>query len=327
LPTGKEIKNFIFSQSITLIVLLIAWISGVVNNMGAKIVLSVCIPIFIGALVAWIIYLFTFHSNREFNNLIERYNARVQECQTHTNSLQKYCRYIELKENLLKLILDKQDISDLEKRVPNDTEIIVMTSKFVLEKKAFMSIIVNNIRKGVMYNYLIPSDDRNTTDYFKTAVIWWDDFKTMFTQKERCSELLERPAPKEIVFSRGFMDLLSRCKKFHEMQKDDQDYEEIKEALKNDIFDYFKGKIRAYKIDEKYSFITIIMYQKEANSINYDVIIKLPTSDNNEEYTAYLVPDKNEKPNLVQSIRRFCDVHRGAERYDIFSQHKADFKW
>jgi len=330
LPTGKEITNAIKSLGLTLVLIFLAGLmTFLANSTDAKIVIFVCLSIFLGSLTAWFIYLFSFNSNREINDMVEKYSARVHECQNHTNNLQEYCRKIEVKDNLLKLILDKRDILDLEKKVPNNTEIIVMTSKFVPEKGIVRPIIVDNIRKGVMYNYLIPSDDSDTTDYIKTTTMWWIDFKTVFTEKDECSRLLERSDKNDIVFSHDFNTLLSRCKKFHEMHKDDQNYTLIEDTLKTDIFIYFKKKIQTYKINEKYSFITIIMYLKDNISNDWDVIIKLPTSEDNDKYTAYLVPDENqsEKKNLVKSIRRFCDVHQGAEKYDIFDENEADFKW
>jgi len=331
MPQEKKFANFLKNIGINIVLLLITGITVSMNNDNIKTenIFFVCSSVFCGSLVAWIIYLFVFNSNSEFNDLIEKYSERVNECQSHTNSLQEYCRKIVLKDNLFNLILDKYEIFNLEKNVLNNIEIIVMTSKFVLEKKIIKPIIVDNIRKGVLYDYLIPSDDRDTTDYIRTATIWWEDFKAMLTDKKICLELLDRSNKNEIVFSQDFNALLSRCKEFHEMQTNDQNYTVTENTLRKNILDYFKKKIQTYKINENYSFITIIMYQKDNTSNDWDVIIKLPTSDDNEEYTAYLVPDENqsEKQKLVKSIRRLCDVNQRAKKYDIFSQHKEDFKW
>ena len=330
MANDNKFVNFFKNIGINAVLLLVAWVSGVlIPNVNPENAFFVSLSIFLGSIVAWLIYLFTFNSNREFNDFFEKYNVRLQDCQNHTNSLQEYCRKIDVKDNLLKLILDKQKILDLEKNVPNDTGIIVMTSKFVLEKGIVKPIIVDNIRKGVKYNYLIPDDNRDLTDYINTATMWWEDFRAMLTDKKICLELSNRSNKNENVFSQDFKALLTSCKEFHEMLVNDQNNTLTESTLKNNVLDYFKKKIQTYKIDAKYSFITIIMYKRSKINNEWDVIIKLPTSEANDEYTAYGVPDNNhvEKRKLVDSIQRLCDVNQRAKKYDIFSKHKENFKW
>lgn len=202
---------------------------------------------------------------------------------------------------LSKYILDEDQITALESSKQKDERIIVMTSKYHLDTGKLLEIILNNIKKGVIYQYVIPGEKtkgknprikgNHHSDFIITYTNWWENFK---------KDLLNNESP-EIM------------KTYH------PDYQKLKEeamlggaqlsdAVKEMAQKYFAFHVQEFLVNKDYSLVTIIMYQKGAiTDHNYDIIMKLPTvSDDN--YYAFKIPDeeKVEKRNLSNIIEAFC---------------------
>ena len=202
---------------------------------------------------------------------------------------------------LSKYILDENQITALESSKQKDERIIVMTSKYHLDTGKLLEIILNNIKKGVIYQYVVPGEKtkgknsrikgNHHADFIITYTNWWNSFKEDLFNNE----------PPEIM------------KTYH------PDYQKLKKeaihtglplssAVKEMAQKYFASHVQEFLVNKDYSLVTIIMYQKGAvTDHDYDIIMKLPTvSDDN--YYAFKIPDeeKLEKQNLSNIIEAFC---------------------
>ena len=159
----------------------------------------------------------------------------------------------------------------------------------------------NNIKKGVIYQYVVPGEKsrgknprirgHHHDDFIITYTNWWDNFKKDLLNKEP-SEIVETYHPdyqklKEEAIHGGL---------------------QLSDAVKVMAQKYFASHVQEFLVNKDYSLVTIIMYQKGAvTDHDYDIIMKLPTvSDDN--YYAFKIPDeeKVEKQNLSNIIEAFC---------------------
>jgi hypothetical protein len=197
-------------------------------------------------------------------------------------------------------IIDEKKITELESDVKEGARIVVMTSKFHLDKGKLVHIILENIRRGVEYQYLVPGEKTregsitgtNHRDFCQVVKGWWAQFKSDINTYKDINEIEGK----------------NYCSDYNEVAKKaingDGDRNEIfKETLR-----YFENHVKEYLISKNHSLVTVIMYQQEpAPSSEWEIIIKLPTvTDNN--YYAFKIPQEKgeEKTNLINSIESFC---------------------
>lgn len=195
--------------------------------------------------------------------------------------------------HLSEFILDEREITELEASVSEGYKIIVMTSQYKLDSGKLLQVILNNIRQGVIYEYLIPSEDEKNTfgekhdDFCKVVCGWWKQFL-----KDYENHIKKFEQNNDIVYSKDYMQLV-----------------ENKLGIESDeLKDFFLEHVREHLIANEYSLVTIIMYQKGSlTGHEWEAIIKLPTvsSDN---YYAFKIPDEEtkEKRNLIEAIEKLC---------------------
>lgn len=219
---------------------------------------------------------------------IEELSRNISQLNDHVNQL-----------TLSKYILDEDQITDLESEMFSGGHIIVMTSKFHLDTGKLLQIILNNIKRGAIYQYIVPGQkgrgkNKQITgtyhaDFTLACNSWWNLFQ---------KDLLCEEAPD--IFSTYNLD-------YQKLKKDALNAGKI-EDVKKDAQLYFSNHVQEYLVGTDYSLVTIIMYQKGvATEHNYDIIMKLPTiSDGN--YYAFKIPDeeKVEKRCLSDIIEAFC---------------------
>lgn len=220
--------------------------------------------------------------SKKTNDSIANFNAAFEEnVQKFNNSIHKLNESI-TQFSLAKYIKDKREISELEKNACGK-KIIVMSSKFNLDTGDLQKIILDNLRKGITYVYLIPEQDSPgyELDLFRTMVTsWWNTLEASFFK--------EKP--------QTFMDA---------------DYKQIlglvKSATREEVLgqlrDYFCKHIQFVMIAKEYGIVTVVMYQRE-NDFQWDTIIMLPINDN-DDYYAFQIPDAEgaEKKELEKKIR------------------------
>ncbi len=202
---------------------------------------------------------------------------------------------------LSKYILDEDQITALESSKQKDERIIVMTSKYHLDTGKLLKIILDNIKKGVIYQYVVPGEKtrgknpkiigNHHSDFIITYTNWWNSFK---------EDLLKDESPEIIETYHPDYQKLKREVTHAGLQFSD--------AVKEMAQKYFASHVQEFLVNKDYSLVTIIMYQKGTiTDHNYDIIMKLPTiSDDN--YYAFKIPDeeKVEKQNLSNIIEAFC---------------------
>lgn len=212
--------------------------------------------------------------------------------------------------HLSEFILDEREITELEASVSESYKIIVMTSQYKLDSGKLLQVILNNIRKGVIYEYLIPSEDGGDAfgekhdDFCKVVCGWWKQFIKDYENHIRRFE-----QNGDIEYSKDYMQLVEK--------KLEIESDELKE--------FFLEHVREHIIANEYSLVTIIMYQKGSlTDHEWESIIKLPTvsSDN---YYAFKIPDEEtkEKRNLIEAIEKLC---RHTNNVNLFIK-KNKSKW
>ena len=187
---------------------------------------------------------------------------------------------------LSEYILDKQKISELEGNVGKNKKIIVMSSKFGLDCGELQNVILDNLRKGIQYIYLIPEEDSKELEmtFFREMVEnWWNMMSHSF-QKDK---------PK------AFM-----CDEYKGILK--TAVEKSKEEALLELKAYFCRHISYVTIAKEYGIVTVVMYQKEDAFLKWDTIIMLPISDN-DDYYAFRIPgaegaEKRELERKIQTL-------------------------
>ncbi|GHV00078.1 hypothetical protein FACS1894211_06650 [Clostridia bacterium] len=201
---------------------------------------------------------------------------------------------------LSQYILNEGAITRLEESVIDGARIVVMTSKFNLDKGKLLGIILDNIRKGVVYEYLVPGEwdskecikGTDHRDFCQVIDGWWEKFKeSLFnTKKEN----------KDCIYCQAYEKLWADAKK---AKTEEEKGDIIKQA-----WAYFAKHVKEYLIGSEHSLVTVIMYQQaKAPSDIWEVIIKLPTiTDDN--YYAFKIPSEEgrEKTNLIDGVEKLC---------------------
>lgn len=225
----------------------------------------------------------------DFAHIIDEFSANISQLDFEVKQLV-----------LSKYILDEDQITALESSKQKDERIIVMTSKYHLDTGKLLEIILNNIKKGVIYQYVVPGEKtrgknsrirgHHHDDFIITYTNWWDSFKKDLLIKEP-PEIMETYHPD-----------------YQKLKEEALQGLQLSNAVKEMAQKYFAAHVHEYLVNKDYSLVTIIMYQKGVvTDHNYDIIMKLPTvSDDN--YYAFKIPDeeKVEKQNLSNIIEGFC---------------------
>lgn len=228
------------------------------------------------------------------NSLKENANEKIQELSDNIMLLNSEVSHIKLS----KYILNEEQITKLESSTIDGSKIVVMTSKFHLDSGKLLKIIINNIKKGIIYQYIVPGEFIDG----KIHGMDHNDFKTVY-----------------LNWWSIFLDDLLINEEENEIKKYNRDYQTIKRKalslgksqfnkIKNEAKKYFEKHVEEYLVGNGYRLVTIIMYQKGLSTQhNYDIIMKLPTvSDDN--YYAFKIPDeeKIEKKGLIEIIESIC---------------------
>lgn len=221
---------------------------------------------------------------------MKTFKEEVESLQTQVAKLHNYA--------LAKYILDENGITHLERSVIGDARIVVMTSKFELDKGKLLKIILDNIRKGVKYEYLVPGIKNKGqilgTEHRDFEIVingWWEGFK---------KDLFSDAENENCEFNNEYVQLCQQSK----LAKNDNE----KENVINKAWKYFAEHVKEYLIGPEHSLVTVIMYQQEPNpSKKWEVIIKLPTVTN-DDYYAFQIPEEEsrEKINLIDGIEKIC---------------------
>ena len=210
--------------------------------------------------------------NKSFDENVEKFDESIHKL---NESITQF--------SLAKYILDKSEISELEKNACGK-QIIVMSSKFALDTGPLQKIILDNLRKGIQYVYLIPEENYKDMEMhrFRTMVNnWWNSLNKAFP-KEKAKQYM--------------CDDYKNIVRLVESGQEEQALIALKE--------YFCRHIKFRFIAKEYGIVTVVMYQRQNNDFQWDTIIMLPISEN-DEYYAFHIPDAEgkEKKDLEEKIQ------------------------
>ncbi|MCM1295819.1 MAG: hypothetical protein NC311_09785 [Muribaculaceae bacterium] len=214
---------------------------------------------------------------------ISKYNTSFDKNdEKFSNNLDKLGEYI-TQFSLAKFILDKPGIAKLEKETTGD-KIIVMSSKFGLDTGDLKDIILNNLKKGITYVYLIPEQNSiefEMDQFYRMVKNWWEAFKSSFSRDKKKS-----------FMSDNYQALLESAESGN------------KDNVLTELHKYFCEHIRYVIIAKEYGIVTIVMYQKKEGFNQWNTIIMLPISSK-DDYYAFQIPDAEgaEKKELEEKIQ------------------------
>jgi hypothetical protein len=199
-------------------------------------------------------------------------------------------------------ILDEGKITELESKVKEGARIVVMTTTFHLDRGKLINIILDNIRKGVKYQYLVSGEkkegeikpEKDHRDFCDLIKRWWTKFKSDIFECKNISKIKEK---------NYCSDYIAIAEKANRKGVD-------KNEILEDAWRYFANHVTEYLVGKYHSLITVIMYQQEPAQYDdiWEIIIKLPTVTN-KNYYAFKIPgeESGEKAILIRSMEDFCN--------------------
>lgn len=192
-------------------------------------------------------------------------------------------------------ILDAAGVIELEGSVKNNSQIIILSSRFELDsEKKLIQTITRNMQKGCTYNYVFASS--NWGEFLQVCSLWWH-------------QLYEDLSASDDIDIKGCTkEYFSIKEKFSSLHGTPPDLELIRSAKH-----YLLSHINAYMYDTAFVPTTIALYERgEINETlpllkrnDFDVLIPLPSS---EEYYAYLIPEKERRAidTIIHRAKAFC---------------------
>lgn len=176
-------------------------------------------------------------------------------------------------------IINKNKLMEIEKSVPSNSDIVILSSKYKLDEE-FMPLIINNIKKGVTYKYIVTGANLSSPNHVRFTKIvrtWHKRYFESFSMEKH-----------------GVFPQVSSKKT-------------NKKSIINDN-KYFYDHVKEYNSPLAYDILTIMLYQK-GNSEDYHVIINLPSEK--EGYYSYILPDNHSvKQSIIDGIIYMCNKER-----------------
>lgn len=244
------------------------------------------------------------------NPYIEEFNTNLSNCRENCNNillqaceLEKEKKCIEgctkdFSENVDRLyglvtemelagnIINKNKLMDIESHVPSNTDIIIFSSKYRLDEE-FKPIIINNIRRGVTYKYIVSGADSSSPKHMRFTQIveeWYHDYKDLVVKEQQYLVIKNKGK------SKGRQGSVNNCSK---------------EECDKFFFDHIKEYCSPFESDT----LTIMLYRKGRGNDLYSVVVNLPSKK--EGYYSYILPDNNdETSNIIDSILGICKKER-----------------
>lgn len=178
-------------------------------------------------------------------------------------------------------IINKKKLMEIEKNVPKETDIIILSSKYKLDEE-FKPIVINNIKKGIIYKYIVAGANIESPKHIRFLQVvesWYSAYKESINNSEQLKYIAvkQRKSKGRQIIVRSTVDY------------DKQFYEHIQEfpsPFENDI-------------------LTIMLYRKKSGNYNYDVIVNLPSEKKG--YFSYKLSDNSsETGDIIDSILSIC---------------------
>lgn len=196
-------------------------------------------------------------------------------------------------------LLNKQQLAELEGSVGDDYDpnsatkrrILITSSEFVLETSdsKFKEAIIQNLRKGVVYKYLIPESTENDPVRFSSMIrSWVHIYAKHILSKRGCDELVEL-SKDETISSQWcieYRETIRKAKHFWEKfattpsSFTETQWEEKAYNLFRDVLDLFREHVLVYKANNGIFAVTMAAYEFDKG---WRAIVKLPTESNHDD--------------------------------------------
>ena len=248
--------------------------------------------------------------NDEINEL-KSINSELK----HTTELSDLLKYVCNSEQLMKI-----EGSVCENEFENH-KIFVQSSKFQLETSNddFFIMLIENLRKGVQYYYLIPKYQNSISynSFYSMVISWWDEYSKFLYDKECCHTMA---SDQNNAWQKQYKKFVHLANKYWKKQTPKDEWN----ILIDNTFELFKERLFVYAAEESLFYIVTAIYQIEQNQ--WKAIVKLPTdygdTDTN-DYYSYLVfgegcADSNNHF-IKQFINNFADNNK-FDTSDLYSQ-------
>jgi len=293
---------------------------------GIIITIAIVIAVFLSSFIAYLIF-----RKRKYDKDVEicfreRYTDLAtaakklyeQEQAKSINDYEEYQNYkgcVVTTEELCKLEMKvgNEFIKRRQQNYPDPPRIYIFTSKFVLEGNDLRKIVIDNIRNGVIYYYIIPNSvDDSVDDYignFREIVYGWfcDLFGMFSTDNDKIKNFQKSIAAtkKDTNWCPKYKSIIesyptSNIRLFNEKR--------LLELFKDSV-EFLKTGLKMSCKAADYFYATVIMYQmeKERDKPNsWTVLLKLPTGTG-KDYNALQLDSQNpEKKELIDCIKKYC---------------------
>jgi hypothetical protein len=256
--------------------------------------------------------IFSKYRNKEISTLIANQPQTCKEIQNNLNSIQSTAEHFKsvLVGNIVeKSVMIGSKVDNLEGSVEKDKRIIILTSKFILEGNTdFSNVIIQNFRKGVKYQYLVPDyTDKpylgNLDKYWEAVKDWYGQF-SCFLNNLQVAENLKDEATKNgniTEWHPRYIRLLDSCISAH--KKMNSQKEKAMKEIREKTIKAFSEQMVQYKLDPSLFFVTVAMYQQDRQQ-KWRAIIKLPTENPEENFVAFSLDHASEieRDNFYRSI-------------------------
>jgi len=254
--------------------------------------------------------IFTINRNKEINEILKNKPQECLEIQKNLHLIQESANQLQRlasDKEFSMYVLPRDKVNNMEESVKKGKRIIILTSKFVLEKDTeFVERIINNFRKGVKYIYIVPDDERQALDtYWERVKEWYLAFSSFTQSKDEADKLFNETGRDKNTsqWNNIYINHIKKLVNVNQKRKE-KETQEIRNKLKN----MFAEQLISYSLNEYLFFVTVAMYEQGAD--DWKAIIKLPTENPQEQYVAFSLEQSEalERKEFVTKILHLQDI-------------------
>ena len=248
-------------------------------------------------------------------NKIESINEEIEMLKDISQGIKELSTYPALLEHVCgskELMMIEGSVGD---NGYDDHMIFVQSSKFELESNIeFSHMLINNLRKGVKYNYLIPYSN-NKLDYrpfYEMVFDWWSEYSKFVIDKEYCNDLIEN---KNEFWQKKYTSCLNKAASYWNNKNN---IDSKWDKLIDELYLLFKKRLSVYTADPSLFYIVTAIYQVGRNQ--WKAIIKLPTEYGNnskDDYYSFVVFGKTYSDADNKFITKFKHNFRDDNHLDM----------
>ena len=235
--------------------------------------------------------------------------------------------------DLLKYVCGSIKLMSIEGSVGNndhdDQKVFVQSSKFELEttNSEFFLMLINNLRKGVQYYYLIPKYDNKLQyeSFYEMVISWWNEYSKFLYDKNYCTKINNE---RKSCWQKRYIRYVETASDFW---RDRNTSKTQWKSLYMNVFNLFKERLFVYTANESLFYIVTAIYQVEPNK--WKAIVKLPTEygdSSTDDYYSFVVFGEGSTKSNNSFITRFqnnftdSNIFALNELYDKINQRIED---